>query len=286
MKGLSKVRQRGGLPTALAMFLCACSPSDDGQFAGGNDAEDAVATNFVNRMVGTEEPVPASKAIAKPFEQSQKTGSLEFLYSWPAQAAAVPAIAKKLQRHMNIARADALKMAEEDQKAARQSNFPFHRHSLETRWSITADTPRFLALQSTTHGYTGGAHGMTSYDTLLWDKARARETSFEAVMTSPAAFAAAIRDRFCTGLDKARAARRGGPVQTGDDPFTKCIDPMKEVLAPTSRDGKLIDGITVVIAPYSAGPYSEGTYEVKLPVDAAMHGAIKTEYQDAFAGAQ
>jgi hypothetical protein len=60
---------------------------------------------------------------------------------------------------------------------------------------------------------------------------------------------------------------------------------MKEVLVPVSSDGKLIDAIKVVIAPYSAGPYAEGNYEVRLPVDAAMRKAIKTEYQDAFVGA-
>ena len=54
------------------------------------------------------------------------------------------------------------------------------------------------------------------------------------------------------------------------------------VLVPTSKDGRLIDSMTFVIGPYSAGPYAEGTYEVTLPVDAAMRKAIKTEYQDAF----
>jgi len=54
---------------------------------------------------------------------------------------------------------------------------------------------------------------------------------------------------------------------------------------PTSKDGKLIDAVTVVIGPYSAGPYAEGSYEIGLPVDAAMRQTIKTEYQDAFAAA-
>lgn len=74
--------------------------------------------------------------------------------------------------------------------------------------------------------------------------------------------------------------------RSDDDDFTKCIDPMKEVLVPTSKDGKLIDGVTVVIGPYSAGPYAEGNYDIALPVDAAMRNAIKTEYQDAFVAAE
>ena len=99
---------------------------------------------------------------------------------------------------------------------------------------------------------------------------------------SPTAFAAAIRDRFCAELDKQRAEKRGEPVVAGDDDFTKCIDPLDQVLVPASKDSKLIDSMTVIIGPYSAGPYAEGTYEVTLPVDAAMRKAIKTEYQDAF----
>lgn len=274
----------GPLSLAAAAMLSACSPaadtagSADNAVQGGGASDNAA--NYIERMAGVEQPAPPSK----PFDQSEKTALLEFAYAWPAQAAAVPAIVDKLEKDMTTGKADALKMAREDQKAAAQSGFPFHAHSLETRWAVTADTPRFLSLQSTIYSYTGGAHGMTSYKPLLWDKERRRETSLQAVMTSPTAFAAAIKDRFCAGLDKARAKKRGGPIMRGDDPFTKCIDPMQEVLVPTSRDGKLIDGVTIVIGPYSAGPYAEGTYEVKLPVDVAMRKAIKTEYQDAFAG--
>lgn len=262
------------------LLLCACSSADTVEGSNQDDAADVAATNFLNRMAGAEEE---RAAPAEPFEESNKTEVLEFLYAWPAQVSAVPDLTAKLRKDMTEGKADALKMAEQDRKSARESGFPFHTHSLETRWTVSADTPRFLALQSSTYSYTGGAHGMTGYKALLWDKARRRETSFQALMTSPKAFADAIHDRFCTGLDKARAVKRGGPVAPrGDDPFSGCIDPMKEVLTLTSKDGKLIEGVTVVIGPYSAGPYSEGSYEVFLPVDAAMRKTIKSEYQDAF----
>jgi len=267
----------GGLATA-ALLLSACSSGDEaGQ--SSKTLANAAATRFADRMAGKPAPAPP----ARPFSVAEKTALLEFAYSYPAQAAAIPAIADKLKRAMARDKADALAMAKEDSAAAKQSGFPFHAHSLETHWTVTADTPRFLALESENYAFTGGAHGMTGYATLLWDKARKRETSVDALMTSRAAFAAAIHKRFCAGLDKARAEKRGAPVVPGDDEFTKCIDPMKEVLAPTSRDGKLIDGITVVIGPYDAGPYAEGSYEIALPVDRAMYEAIKTEYQDGFA---
>lgn len=260
-----------------ALLLAGCSESKDDQ-SGGNAPVNATMRAFADRMAGTPQPAPP----AKPFEQTEKTELLEFVYAYPAQAAAIPALVNRFGQAMAENKADALKMAAEDRKSAKQAGFPFHGHSRETRWSVLADTPRFLSLESSNYMYTGGAHGMTGYEALLWDKERQRETVFGALLTSEPAFAAAIHDGFCKALDRERTKKRGAPVVRGDDDFTKCIDPMKQVLAPTSKDGKRIDGIQVTIGPYGAGPYAEGSYDIKLPVDAAIYQAIKTEYQDAF----
>ncbi|WP_336973201.1 DUF4163 domain-containing protein [Sphingobium aromaticiconvertens] len=281
--GLAWARIGKASPALVAILIVsACSNEPDNQAVEGNATTNAVAARFAERMAGT--PLPASSA--KAFVQSEKTDLLEFLYAYPAQAAAVPALVTKFDKAMTAAKTDALKMAQNDAKSAKQAGFPFRTYSLETRWSVKADTPRFLSLESQTYVFTGGAHGMTGYEPLLWDKARNRETNMAMVMTSSDAFAAAIHDQFCAALDKERAEKRGAPVVRGDDDFTKCIDPMKEVLVPTSKDSKLIDAVTVVVAPYSAGPYSEGSYDVVLPVDAAMRAAIKTEYQDGFIAAR
>ncbi|MCI4589931.1 DUF4163 domain-containing protein [Sphingobium sp. BYY-5] len=277
----AKFIQVRGLVPAAAALLVACSPSQDKDGAAGNAAANAAAARFVDRMAGTPPPAPPAPS-GHAFEEKDKSDFLEFSYSYPAQAAAVPFLVEKFGKERTSSKADALKMAKDDSASAKRSDYPFRPHSLETQWSVAADTPRFLSLQSQTYVYTGGAHGMTGYDAVLWDKARNRETSVKALMTTPAAFAAAIHDRFCAELDKQRAEKRGEPVVRSDDDFTKCIDPMEQVLVPTSQDGKLIDSMTFVIGPYSAGPYAEGSYEVALPVDTAMRNAIKTEYQDGF----
>lgn len=276
MRGRGLVHGAGAL--AMAMLLAACAPTHDEVV--GNEAVNAEASNFASNMVGAPPPAPPSRA----FSVKDDTALLEFSYAYPAQAAAIPALVDKFGKAMTAGKADALKMAKNDSASAKASGFPFHAHNLGTTWSVSADTPRFLALQSETYVFTGGAHGMTGYDSLLWDKARDRETSVKAVMTSPQAFGAAIQDRFCAELDRQRAEKRGAPVVRGDDEFTQCIDPMEQVLTLTSKDGKLIEGVTVIVGPYSAGPYAEGSYDVALPVDAAMRKAIKTEYQDGFAG--
>lgn len=264
------------------LIVSACSNEPTNHAVEGNATTNAAAAHFAGQMAAPPLPVP----LAKAFEQGEKTELLEFLYAYPAQAAAIPALVTKFDKAMTTAKADALKMAQDDAKSAKQAGFPFRTYSHETRWSVKADTPRFLSLESQTYVFTGGAHGMTGYEPLLWDKARNRETNMAMVMTSADAFAAAIHDGFCAGLDKARAEKRGAAVVRGDDDFTKCIDPMEQVLVPTSKDGKLIDAVTVVIGPYSAGPYSEGRYDVVLPIDAAMRAAIKTEYQDGFVTAR
>ncbi|WP_420145080.1 DUF4163 domain-containing protein [Sphingobium sp.] len=261
---------------AAVLMIAACSPSQEPP--NGTVAENEAASRFADKMSGTPEPSPP----AKPFAQSDKSEFLEFSYAYPAQAAAIPFLVEKFGKQATASKADALKMAKEDSGSAKQSGYPFRLHSLETKWSVEADTPRFLTLEAQTYVYTGGAHGMTGYDVVLWDKTRRRETSVKALMTTTAAFSAAIREPFCKELDRQRAEKRGAPVKRGDDEFTQCIDPMEQVLVPTSKDGRLIDSITVVVGPYSAGPYAEGSYDVTVPVDAAMWKTIKTEYQDGF----
>lgn len=223
--------------------------------------------------------------VAKPFKIEQTTQELEFGYSYPAEAAAIPYIADKLRKDMEQGRADTLKMARQDRDSAQASGYPFRPHGLDTDWTVAADTPRFLSLRSDIYTYSGGAHGMSAHGTLLWDKRREREVSPDALMTSRGAFAAAIGDRFCAALDTARSEKRGAPVVRGSDDFSNCVDPMKQTVVMQSKGGKAIDSVLILIGPYEAGPYAEGSYEIVLPVDAALRGAIKPEYQQAFAGA-
>lgn len=270
--------RRWGMVLAGALALTACKAGDKDHSAGST-ADNRAASDFANRMTGTAKPV---QPAARPYNVADKTALLDYAYSYPAEAAAIPALVEKFGKDAVRAKTDALNMARDDSAAAKTSGFPFRPHELQTVWSVTADTPRFLALQSENYVYTGGAHGMTGYESLLWDKERKRETSVKAVMTSPAAFRTAIRDRFCAELDRQRAKKRGEAVKRGEDDFTQCIDPMEQVLTLTSKDGGLINAVTFLVGPYAAGPYAEGSYDIPVPIDAATYKAIKTEYQDGF----
>lgn len=264
--------------SALVCVLLAAACSGQPEPSGGDNAN--VATTAGSDAVPAQ---PAAQAAAaKAFKLEDKSDALDFSYAYPAQAAAIPAVASQLASQMDKAKADALKSAVEDQKSAKESGYPFNQHSLQTTWTVHADTPRFLGLLGETYVYSGGAHGMTAWSALLWDKQEAKDVPVTALMTSQAAFAAAISDRFCNALDDARAEKRGEKVKRGADDFSICVDPMKQVLVPEAGKGGGIDRIRVVIGPYEAGPYAEGSYEIDVPVDATMLKAIKLEYRGAF----
>lgn len=272
---MSRLGARGAGILFGVLTLAACSPSEP--VANGNSITEQV------RQPSAADALPAP---ATGLAVEDKSDVLEFAYAYPAAAAAIPTIATRLNQQLASSKAEARKMAEEDRNTARESGFPFHAHSLETKWSVEADTPRFLSLSSQTYVFTGGAHGMTGYSGLLWDKQRERLVPVDALMTSTAAFAGAVGERFCDALDAERAEKRGAPVVRSEDPdgFSACVDMLKQTLVPVSSDGAAIDGMKVIIGPYEAGPYAEGSYEILLPVDAAMLKAIKPEYERAFRG--
>lgn len=256
-----------------ALLAQACSPPTSNTVQGATNVAAPDTRRFSQ---------PAAKPPeAKPFAISEKNELLEFGYKYPKDAAAVPAIVSQFAGDLKRSKDAALKMAREDQAAATKEGFPFHTHSSETEWTTKASTPLLLSLLAENYVYTGGAHGMTGYKTLIWDRANNRETSIKAMVVSQPALAKALGARFCKALNDARAEKRGSPV-AGNGMFDDCVDPMKQTLVPVSTDGKAINQLLVVIGPYEAGPYAEGSYDIALPVDAAMLAAIKPEYREAF----
>jgi len=95
------------------------------------------------------------------------------------------------------------------------------------------------------------------------------------------AFAQALGNRFCDALDAQRMARRGGELDEGDDTFNRCpdIDELELVLL---SNGTKFDRVMLYAAPYVAGPYVEGDYEVELSVDDAIRAVVKPRYRDDF----
>lgn len=94
-----------------------------------------------------------------------------------------------------------------------------------------------------------------------------------------------VRQPYCDALNAERVEKRGEYEATGDDMFEAC-PPFEElaIVPHANRDGRF-DRLTLIAAPYVAGPYAEGVYEVTLPIPAAMRELVKPQYRNAFSAA-
>jgi hypothetical protein len=139
-----------------------------------------------------------------------------------------------------------------------------------------------LALSAEIYAFTGGAHGNTGYQTLVWEKQQDKEIG--RVILFPKRVIDGLTSRYCDMLDQARAERRGEPVPKGSkEMFDVCPPLGDQALTPVdgNNNGRF-DAVGVLIGPYEAGPYAEGTYELELPIDAATLAAIPEAYRDQF----
>jgi hypothetical protein len=212
-----------------------------------------------------------------------------FSYSWPPEAAAVPA----LVRRFTAERAQLLA----DQKADFAERLLAYTddegcfgcdRELARNWSTVAQTPRFLVMSGLIYNYSGGAHGNTSFDALIWDRQVNKAFDPRRMFRSETALQSAIGAPWCEALKVQRAERLGeeGSGITEDDTIFPCPPIAELQLLPGTSDGQLFDRIELLAAQYVAGSYAEGVYAVTLPVTPAVLDALKPGYKAAFVPAK
>lgn len=257
----------------LPLLLAAC------QQAAPPAAAPSTAASTAAAPVPQAAPAPAATARAV----SEKSELYEFDYHYPAEAAAIPALREWLEADLVKARADLAASAKDGRDEAKASDFPYNPYSASSEWQVVTDLPGWLSLSTLIGSYTGGAHGNYGFNALLWDKAANRRRAATDLFTSKAALGAAVRRPFCAQLTQERAKKREGQ-QIGDpsDEFNQCIDPLEQTVILGSKSRKGFDRIGFLIAPYNAGPYVEGSYEVTLPITPAVLAAVKPEFRAAF----
>lgn len=266
------------IPTSLvlAAMLASC-----GQVPAANDqgADPGNAASPANAAA----PAPAPAADAAASKTEEKTEDFSFAYSYPAKAAAISPLATLLDEDRTKTRASVASEAAKFRTEAAKEGFPFRPHESTTEWKVVTDTPRLLSLSSTNYSYIGGAHGMTGFEGLVWDKSGNRRVAATDMFTSPAALQKVAGKSYCDAIDVERQKRRGTPVVRSDDMFNDCPEVSKSTLILGSTDGARIDRLGFLIEPYVAGPYAEGDFEVTLPVTADLLAIVKPEWKEAFA---
>lgn len=267
-----------GMVVVLAFAAAACSGSSD---SDPQPSATAVASEEALPMASTE--APSEAPAVKGRSEKEENDLYEFGYSYPDAAAALPGLRAMLDRKLDDTKGELVSSARSDKAEMTKDGFPYHAHSMQVDWKVVTDLPGWLSLSSEMYQYSGGAHGMSGFDTLLWDRGADTARKPMDLFTSQDALRDALRTPFCDGLDKARAGKRGEPVQRDSGQmFTECIDPTAQTLILGSTNRKTFDRIGVLVAPYEAGPYAEGSYEVTVPVTGKVMAALKPQYRSAF----
>ena len=199
-----------------------------------------------------------------------------FSYSWPLEAAAIPALDSLL-------REDAVSQRERIRESAAESAAEFGTdsgvppHEFSKQWRVDAHLPELVALSAETYIYAGGAHGNSMYDSLIWDRSAGERIAFEDLFTDAEAALAAIGPAFCAALQQERARRREGEEGRNDCPEV-ADHPVALVTGPSGR----IETFRVLVEPYAAGSYAEGTYEIDVPISDEVLGLVRARFGTAF----
>ena len=227
---------------------------------------------------------PATKSKPKSGGVDARTADYAFTYRWPAQVEALPG----LRAHLAADQAERKRTLADEAAGARQvaaadPDLRFVPYTLEVEWQVVADLPGWLSLSQSNSHFEGGAHPNSGFDSVVWDRKAGRARVPRDLFVSTKALDAALRGPFCDALDRERAVRRGEPVnRASGDGFDACIAPSEQTLILGSTDRKRFNRIGLLVAPYAAGPYAEGSYDITLPVTPAVLQAVKPEFRAAF----
>lgn len=227
-------------------------------------------------------PAPAPAKVT--FADNAKQGEAErkFAYDWPAAVSAVPELTARFTAERDELLAeqkadweDSLReFADGDCLGCMQRDY-------QKTWDVVANLPRFLSLSAAFYNYSGGAHGNYAWDTLVWDRTAKKAFDPKAMFISPAALQAALGGPWCKALKAERTKRLGADYS--DDGFFQCPPIEDLTVLVGSSDRKSFNRIGLIAAPYVAGSYAEGAYELTFPVTAKVRAAVKPEYRAAFA---
>lgn len=257
----------------LALALPACSSPDEIAAKTGTALPDTPVPPAV--------PAPEPGKVAFTDNAKQGEAARDFSYAWPAEVSAIPPLAARFAAERDALLAEQKADWEQSlHEFAGEACLGCVNRSFEKGWEVVADLPRFLSLSASFHEYSGGAHGNGAFDALVWDREAGAALDPKAMFRSPEALQAALGDPWCKALRTEKIKRLGDDYR--EDGFFPCPPVADLTVLVGSSNRQTFDRIGLLAAPYVAGSYAEGSYEITLPVTAKVLAAVKPEYKAAF----
>ncbi|MBW8733992.1 MAG: DUF4163 domain-containing protein [Asticcacaulis sp.] len=166
------------------------------------------------------------------------------------------------------------------QQSADGIETPAYSHTIA--WKISAQTPKLVSVFAQEDDFRGGAHPNSTFQAVLWDKAKNQQIAVSALF-APGADMKAIDAYVCHQIEAERSKRLGEPTtQAGSGFSCPALAQSRLILVPSTIKDRA-GAIDALFAPYEVGPYVEGPYEIRVPQN-VLNGALSPEYADQFAG--
>lgn len=208
-----------------------------------------------------------------------------FFASWPQEVATIAPLRKRFEKDAKDAEAGLIRMAKSENDARDAAKRPANALQMYHDTKVAGDNAHLLSLLTDGFAYTGGAHGMSGYDGELWDRKKNR--TIKDATTLFADKLQALRAPYCKALDAQRVLVSEGaytpqPGKKYND-IWDCPSFSTLEIVPVGAPGKPFDRLRIIAAPYIAGPYSDGTYDISFPMTADLIALVKPQYRAAFA---
>ena len=218
---------------------------------------------------GKRAPVPASDLVIR-----QSSPALDWRWRIAPEAATQPALLADMRAKALAEAAKEQAQASRDATDSSKAGIPFRKYETINDWSLAADTQHLLALAGETYAFTGGAHGNTGYGVAIWDKAAARRIGFADLFSDWPRARRLLEPAFCTALAAEQTRRRGDT--TPAEPCPKLAD---QPVLPWARLASTARQFRVLVAPYVAGSYAEGSYLIDVPWPDAVRTLVMPRYR-------
>lgn len=230
---------------------------------------------------------PAAAESDKP-DISEETPAYTIEANLPKLPAGEPKLAHRLRAHLARQLKDYRKDAETAKKEAEAEKYEFRQYNLTVNWHVELDHPQFLSLINYTWIYSGGAHGNTNMETLIWDRKAQTAVPFNGLFANAGAAkrartamkAYAVKDLLrqkAKNLEVALEGFQDDQVVSGAASGLAIV-----TLEPSDQPGK-ISGIRLWYPPYAVGSYAEGSYESLVP-HTVFSGFLRDELKPLFGG--